>query len=115
MGTQPLFALQLFAFVRYFSCFLVATQYFELIAGSRGTVQSEYEDGSRGTGFFNARVPFVEHGLNPSELCSCQYDVACVQCAVFYQYGGNITATLVECRFDDRTRSSTIGIGFQVK
>ena len=95
LRTQALFALQLQTFVGDVARLLFGFQHVEGIAGSRRTVQTQYDGGLCGTSTFYALVTLVEHGLDTSPACSGNHVIANMQRSVANKQRRNISATLV--------------------
>ena len=115
LGTQSLFALQLFTLVGYFTGFLFGLDYVERITGSGSTVQTQYQSRFGRTCLFHALVTFVEHSLHLPITCTSQHDITHLQGTVGYQHRSHVTASLIQRRFDDRTGSAAVRICLQVE
>ena len=115
LRTQALFALQLFTLVGNFTGFLLGFNHMESITGSRCAVQSQDKGRFRRTSLSHTLVTLIEHGLHLTIVGSCQNDIADFQCTIRNKYRGHITATFVERRFDNGTRSLTVRICFQLQ
>ena len=110
-----MFALQLFALGGYFASFLFGVEYVEDVSGRRCAVQTQYQCRTCGAGFLDALVALVEHCFDPAEVVAGQDDVTYAKRSVLHQYGGYVTATFVEGRFDDAARGLAVRVGLKVK
>ena len=115
LGLETLDTLELLALVRHFPCAAFILHDIEGVAGLRGSVEAEHQYGRGGRCGRYLLAPFVEHGLYLAGIDARYHRVAYVQCAVLYEQGGYVAASLVECRFDDRTGGFPVGIGFEFK
>ena len=100
-GAHAQLALQLFAFRRYVAGLLFGLKHVECVTGLGSAVKTEDEHGSGRTGFLNALVSLVEHGLDLAVVCTGQDYVADTECTVLYEHGGHIAASFVERRLYD--------------
>ncbi len=90
------FALQLLAFVGYFTGLLFGVKHVECIACGGGAVKAENQGRFGRACLFDALVALVEHGFDFTIMCSGKYDVAYTEGAVLHKYGGNVATAFVE-------------------
>ena len=107
--------LELLAFVGDFTGRAVVLHDVERVACLRSTVQAEHLYRRRRASFGHFLAVFVEHRFHAARVHARKHYVAYVQRTVLYEHRSHVTAPLVECRFDDGSRSAAVRIGFQVE
>ena len=115
LGHDALDTLELLAFVGDFTGRAVVLHDVERVACLGSTVQTEHLYRRRRASFGHFLAVFVEHRFHTARVYARKHYVAYVQRTVLYEHRSHVTAALVECRFDDGSRSAAVRIGLQVE
>lgn len=115
LGHDALHALRLLALVGDFARRTVVLHDVERIAGLRGAVQTQHLNRCRGACGLHFLAVFVEHGLHAARVGSGEDHVAHVERTALHEDRRDVSAALVERRFDDGALRLLVGVGLQVE
>ena len=112
-GVERIVLRLLTALIRQGSCHSLVLNGVELVTGLRNLGQTDDLNGNGRTCLRDGLTAVVQHSAYTANGGTGDHDIACVQCTVLHDDGGNGAAALIQFRLDHDTLGTAGGIGFQ--